>query len=180
MLAVNAGALRRQSLRGPGALLLHAIGGVSACFGGVTVGPVPPVPVGVDPPVPVSPAVPDPLPAVPGPAPAVPVPAPAVPVPAPPFPEPLPALPGPPPLPVRAGPSPAQPDAVRIAARATRQGRSIRPPEVGLTGRRSVSQSSCDGRARQSSAATATAASARAPGTVSRRRPRARTPTGRR
>src|SRR5262245_16008628 len=83
MLAANAGPLRRQSLRGPGALLVHAIGGVRACLGGVTVGPVPPVPVVCpEPPVPVvcpEPAAPDPVsPAVPLPLPAVPEPLPAV------------------------------------------------------------------------------------------------------
>ena len=102
MLAVSAGALRRQSLRGPGALLLHAIGGVSACLGGVTVGPAPPVPVGLEP------AVPDPAPAVPLPDPAVPEPLPAVPEPLPAVPEPLPAVPAP--LPAVPAPFPAVPE----------------------------------------------------------------------
>src|SRR6185503_12182308 len=105
MLAVNWGPVSRHSLRGPGALLVQGSGVASAFFGGVTSGPppVPAVPVAPAPAVPVSPATPAPLPATPAPLPAAP--------------EPLPALPGSPGI---AEPWPAQPDAVRIAATATR------------------------------------------------------------
>jgi hypothetical protein len=141
MLAVNSGPLRRHSLRGPGTLLVHLAGGVSACFGGVTVDP-PPVPVTDEPAEPLVPAVPDPLPVPVSPdVPVLPVlpaelPLPAEPV----FPAgPLPAVPEFPPLPTSPGiaePWPAQPEADRIAAKATRQGRCIRTSWEGQKAKR--------------------------------------------
>src|SRR5262245_47720400 len=143
MLAVNWGPVSRQSLRGPGALLVQASGVASAFFGGVTTGP-PPVPAVLppSPAMPVSPATPEPLPAAPFPAAPLPAaPLPAAPLPAAPLPAaPLPAAPDP--LPPRPGspgidePWPAQPDAVRIAATATRQGRSIRTSWEGQKAKR--------------------------------------------
>src|SRR5665213_580112 len=59
MLAVNSGALRRQTLRGPGALLVQGSGGLSALGGAMTVGPAsgspepPSGPVELEPPPPV-------------------------------------------------------------------------------------------------------------------------------
>src|SRR6185436_9219459 len=144
MLAANCGPVSRHSLRGPGALLVHGKGSDSACLGGVTVGPppVPAVPVGLEPALPVSPATPEPLPAAP--LPAAPLPAepvlPAAPGPLPAAPGPLPALPG---SPGSAEPWPAQPDAVRIAATTTRQGRSIRTSWEGQKAKRD--ESSCRG-----------------------------------
>jgi hypothetical protein len=139
MLAVNWGPVSRHSLRGPGALLVQASGVASAFLGGVTSGPppVPAVPVAPAPAVPVSPATPEPLPAAPPPAAPLPAaPLPAAPGPLPAAPDPVPALPGSPGI---AEPWPAQPDAVRIAATATRQGRSIRTSWEGQKAKRTES-----------------------------------------
>src|SRR5262245_23781961 len=155
MLDANCGPVSRHSLRGPGVpAVVHAIGSVIACFGGVTSGP-PPVPA-----VPVPAVAPEPVPAVPvSPVPAVPVPAvapepvPAVPAPVPAVPGPAPAEPELPAAPVIASPWPAQADAMKAAARpATRQGRSIKKPPGGNRQERgrSAVDPSVDGRARQS------------------------------
>src|SRR6266404_4100396 len=66
MLAASSGALRRHSLRGPGTLLAHALGGPSALGGAVT--DTPPAP----------PECPGPLPDPAAPGPCAPAPAPPV------------------------------------------------------------------------------------------------------
>ena len=156
MLAANSGPLSRQSLRGPGALLVHSVGRRQRLLGRRDRRAGPPVPVTVEPAEPLlcSRAVPDPLP--------VPVLRPCCPL----FPaEPLlpaatvarwaiPGGSGVSPLPTSPGiaePWPAQPEPTECGQgdKTGAQHKDL----LGGTGRRSVSESSCDGRARQSTRA---------------------------
>src|ERR1700722_1181901 len=108
MLAANSGPLSRQSLRGPGALLVQGSGALSVLGGAITVGPAsgwagapPSGPPLLEPPAPVA-------------------------LPEPPFPVPLPLPEVDPEPPI--SPRPAQPHAIKTAVLAAkRQSRCIRP-----------------------------------------------------